>query len=273
MSKAVPITMGSPRSRSVVTETMRVTDAWFPPGAVLERHTHAGAIFGVMVAGSFETRIAGRALACSPSWCWTEPAGEAHENRVEAGGARVLVLELDHGAAPLPATSSERLLGSVNHLHDLGIAADARRALAEAASTDGLTPLVLQSLAVLILARAARIATHSRHHGAVPGWLLRVKDRIHSDFRQNHQLSALAAECSVDPVTLARGFQRHFGKTPGEYARAARLDWALQQLVATGEPISMIALRAGFSDQSHFTRACSARVGMSPAAYRKAVRQ
>ena len=56
---SVPVTMGSPRFRSLDTEAFSITDAWFPPGEVLHAHTHARGIFATMVEGSFDTTIAG----------------------------------------------------------------------------------------------------------------------------------------------------------------------------------------------------------------------
>src|SRR5687767_15386369 len=54
------VTMGSPSFCRVQAATVEVTSAWFPPNARLEAHTHAQAVFGVMLEGSFRTRILGR---------------------------------------------------------------------------------------------------------------------------------------------------------------------------------------------------------------------
>src|SRR5215208_1288836 len=36
----VPVTMGSPRFKTRETDSFRVVEAWFPPGAVLDAHSH-----------------------------------------------------------------------------------------------------------------------------------------------------------------------------------------------------------------------------------------
>jgi hypothetical protein len=59
----VPVTMGSPRFRTAATTGCTVTDAWFPPDAVLEPHTHERTIFAVMLDGSFDSAIGRRRLA------------------------------------------------------------------------------------------------------------------------------------------------------------------------------------------------------------------
>ena len=272
-SRSVPITLGTSRSSSLATPTARVTEAWFPPGAALDVHTHERPILAITLAGSLGTRIRARHLACGRSWAWTEPAGEAHANQVESGGARVLVIEVASDQHSVPSAVRTLLLDDITLQRDLHIAIDAQRAMAEVRRRDDLSASVVESLALLILARAARVMSKQRFHATMSPWLLRAREFLHEQFRRSVPLAALAHEVGVDPVTLSRQFRREFGMTPGEYVRARRVDWCLEQLAITRESISTIAHRAGFSDQSHFTRACTARVGMPPAAYRRAVRR
>lgn len=250
-----------------------MTDAWFPPGAVLEMHAHEWPILAITLGGSLATRIRSRHLACMQSWAWSEPAGEAHANEVQAGGARVLVMEVAPDHDTLARAVHSRLLDNITLQRDLNIAADARRALAEIHHGDELSGMVLDSLSLLILSRAARITSRRRFHAAKPLWLLRARDFLHEHFRRNVSLGEVSREVGVDPVTLTRQFKRAFGATPGEYARTCRIDWCLEQLLVTNDPISTIAHRAGFADQSHFTRACAERVGLPPATYRRAARR
>jgi AraC-like DNA-binding protein len=50
------------------------------------------------------------------------------------------------------------------------------------------------------------------------------------------------------------------------------VEQAARELAETDEPLSEIALRAGFYDQSHFSNVFRRVLGVSPAAYRAAVR-
>jgi AraC family transcriptional regulator len=271
MSRSAPITLGSPRSSSLSTPVARLTEVWFPPGAVLDLHRHERPILAIMLAGSMDTHIGARQLACMPSCAWTEPAGEEHVNHIESGGARVFVVEVAPDNGMVPGAVHARLLEDITLQHDPHLALDAYRALAEVRRRDELSAAVLDSLALLLLTRAARLIKKQRFHATMPAWLLGARDFLHAHFRDTVSLTALAHEVGVDAVTLTRQFRRAFGMTPGEYARARRVDWCLEQLVTTRESISSIAHRAGFADQSHLTRACTARVGMPPAAYRRAV--
>jgi AraC family transcriptional regulator len=124
-----------------------------------------------------------------------------------------------------------------------------------------------------MMAVASRVSHARARARGLPPWLERAREMIHAHFRGSIQLVEIAVAVGVTPWHLARTFRRHFGQSIGEYARALRLNWALDQLVRTETPISKIAVIAGFSDQSHFTRACAGAIGMTPADYRRTSRQ
>jgi AraC family transcriptional regulator len=72
----------------------------------------------------------------------------------------------------------------------------------------------------------------------------------------------------VDPATLARGFRRAFDCTVGDRIRRLRVEHATRALTETTDPLSLIALNAGFYDQPHFTNVFRRYMGMTPAEYR-----
>jgi AraC family transcriptional regulator len=79
----------------------------------------------------------------------------------------------------------------------------------------------------------------------------------------------LAASVGVHPTRLAHEFRRRLGASPGEYARQLRLAWAADRLRENDSGIAEIAIRAGFCDQSHFSRTFRRQFGMAPAAWRQ----
>lgn len=265
--RSVPVSMGSPRSRSTEVGGLLLTHVWFPAGAVLASHVHERAVMGTMVRGSFDLRICGRTRDCSADTVLIEPGGERHENRIGSAGAEVVVVQ--------PAPERElplecrRLLDRPGHFRDARIAGLARRMTGEFEQRDDLGRLSLEGLALEMLALAGGRERADRLNGSPPPWLARVCEVIHDRFLDGLTIEALAREAGVHPAHLTRVFRRHRGASLGSYIRSLRLDWAAVRLRGTEEPLARIALRAGFADQSHFTRAFRRRTGTTPARYRE----
>ena len=269
---SVPVTMGSPRFRTLATTGCTVTDAWFPPGAVLEPHTHDRTIFAVMLDGSFDSAIAHRRLECTPTTVWTEPREERHANYIGRAGAHVLVVQPDSARADLFARFA-RLTDEVHHLRHAGIAADARRVVAEMDVGDSLTPLAIDALILTMMTAATRSARRTTHTRALPPWLGRAQEMLHARFRDGVHLAEVATAVGVQPSHLAHAFRRHFRTTVGAYVRSLRLDWALEQIARSNLSLAEIAAAAGYSDQSHLTRDCRRIAGVSPGEHRRVVQQ
>jgi hypothetical protein len=68
-------------------------------------------------------------------------------------------------------------------------------------------------------------------------------------------------------ATSPRAFRQRFGVTVCQYARNLGLEWAASQL-ASESPLAEIAVKAGFADQSHFTREFRRHFGVTPGRYR-----
>lgn len=125
----------------------------------------------------------------------------------------------------------------------------------------------------LLLALLGRMAGSRARAGmeiprAPPGWLERVRERIHDELTGRYTLDDLARTASVHRVHLARAFRKHYGCTVGAYRRQRRVEAACRELVAGRAPLGRIALRVGFSDQSHFTNTFRRLVGTTPGAFR-----
>ncbi len=267
----VPITIGSRGARATDTGLCQITEAWFSAGSVLHPHRHDRHILAVMLDGGFETHIVRRRLDCAGGTVWTEPCGEPHANHVGSAGAHVLVVQPAPDAAELAPFLP--LLDSVWTSLDPMVTSDARRLAAELAHPDTLSPLAMDALVALMCSRAARLRTAAESRHVRPAWLHRARDYVHACFREGPTLRDVARESGVPAWRLAREFRRHFRASIGEYARALRLNWALERLGATDAPLAEIALGAGFADQSHLTRECRSATGLPPLGYRRRVRE
>jgi AraC family transcriptional regulator len=77
-------------------------------------------------------------------------------------------------------------------------------------------------------------------------------------------LEHAAALAALSRFHFSRVFQRVFGIGPAELQRRWRIEQALRELAAGGQPVWSAAQRAGFARSSSFARACRRRYAATP---------
>jgi AraC family transcriptional regulator len=265
-----PVSMGSPRFTTVEVGAFQITRARFPAGLVLPAHVHERACVATTMSGAWSSVLDRRARDCRTSTLLVEPAGERHSNHFESP-ADVLVIQPDTGRGELLQPCLP-LVGAVHCFRDGGVGLLARRLSAELTARDRLAPLVIEGLALELIATAARGAQARLEPTASPAWVRRARERLRDAPADGVSIAAIAAEAGVHPVHLARMFRACYGTSPGSYARRVRLDRAAERLAATDVPLAEVATDAGFADQSHFTRAFRRHTGLPPGRYRRRMR-
>jgi AraC family transcriptional regulator len=106
-----------------------------------------------------------------------------------------------------------------------------------------------------------------------PRWLSVVEEAIEASVAEPPTVAELAALAGVHASHLLRTFRRHHGTTVANYARRRRIERARAEMAKSTRTLSMIALDAGFSDQSHFTRVFRAAFGETPGQYARSLRR
>jgi AraC family transcriptional regulator len=263
----VPVAEGSRAAVTVEAGQFLVTYARFPAGGDIPRHTHDRACVPVMLDGSFDLTFPGRpTIECVAGTTAVEPVGDCHCNRMGTKGARVLVVQ---PAASLAESHAglRALLDGIRALRRPDLHILGRRMAAELAHPDAFTQMALEGMALEVLSRAAR-STHRARGATTPAWLRRAESMLRERFSERLTATEVARNCGVHPAHLSRAFRTWFGLSIGEFVRACRLDWAASQLRDTRAPIADIAVRAGFADQSHFTRRFRERMGATPGEWR-----
>jgi AraC family transcriptional regulator len=268
----VPVTMGSPRFHTRELGSFRVVEAWFPPHAVPEPHTHDRSIFATMLYGGFDTRIGSRSLQCDAGSSWTEPNAERHANYVGRAGAHVLVIQPDHRDGELFEPLS-RLLDEVCFLEHPAMACAAPHILGALRAPGDASGLAIETDVLALMSAAAGIRHRDGNGHRIPAWLKRVREILHDEWRTAPSLARLASVAGVHPCHLAHVFKDVVGESVGSYVQRLRIVWAMGEVVNTKRPISQIAIEAGFWDQSHFTRQCTRLARVTPALLRQRLRQ
>jgi AraC family transcriptional regulator len=221
------------------------------------RHAHRLAYFSWLASGGYRERDGGSDIDFRSREGRLYPADYRHADEIGPSGARFLCVEIDDPGLILSgptfcAASSEasRLAASLR---------------LEMRRDDAPSALVLEGLALQLVGSIARFPLDRR----LPRWLARVDERLREEDRDPARIADLAAEAGVHPAHLARSYRKHFHRTIGEALRLRRVEKA-RRLLDAGEPLSAAAADAGFSDQSHMSRAFRAFFGTSPGEYRRA---
>jgi AraC family transcriptional regulator len=215
--------------------------------------------------GGYQVDWGSTRLTCGPASLIFLPPGQAYGAHISHEGSHCLTVAVD-----------PEMLSDGDTVLDVERLTTARRAAPhwlafqlrrEIEVADDLSPTsVAHTLVALLTELTERPGLEAR--STPPPWLDRVQEQIHDEFRRHHTLESLAREAGVHHVHLAREFRRRFGCTVGHYIRQRRVEFGCYRLTASLDPLSEIALDAGFADQSHFTNTFHQLVGLSPAVFR-----
>lgn len=263
---AMPSKAGGWPPRQVRVPGFVLTAGFHPAGSALPRHTHDDPTICYVLAGGFVESSGGREADCPPETLKLMPAGEPHANRFGASETRGLRIDVDRSRfADHPAV--HRLLDERRLLHGGAGGRIARRLAGELAVSDETGPVAVEGLVLELVAELARTP---RGGPAVhpPRWLLAADDLVRERYLTPPTVTEIARTVGVHPATLARAWRLRFGCSIGERIRGLRVEHAARRLVETADPLSAIAVAAGFYDQSHFTNVFRRHLGVTPASYR-----
>lgn len=241
-----------------------LTETAFPPRLVIPAHTHENAFFCLVVRGVSTSMVEKRTRRCDASILTFHPPREPHSNTWDDDGA-CLTLELEASRHADLIERSVRLDQSAEFV-ETGTVALAFRLLNELREPDELSSLAIEGLALELLAACARHRLR-RPLRAAPPWLGHARQLLRERFTQSLSLAEIAGAVGVHPSHLARSFRRHHDCSIGDFVRGLRVNFACRAIATSEMPLAQIALTAGFTDQSHFTRTFKRLMGITPAAY------
>ena len=252
------------KSRAVTEFTL--TETTYAPNLELPKHSHDRAYFCLVLQGTYTEAYGNKTRLCQPASLIFHPPDEIHSDRFYGAGGRCFNVQInprwlervrEHSAALDRSTDFQG--GEIAHL--------AVKLYREFRAIDEASPLAIEGLTLEILAEASRRSARSSDRRP-PHWLVQARELLRERFSEHLPLTAIAASVGVHPVHLAREFRKHYHLTIGEYVRQLRIEFACCELSESTTPLIEVALAAGFSHQSHFSRTFKRLTGLSPAEYR-----
>ena len=255
----------SPVEARLRTDDVLLTALRQPCSRKIPRHEHELAYITVVLGGEYREGDNGKLDDLPPFSASFNPTGVRHASVIGPAGVSFFTVELRDGLS--------RQLGlSLPQQKALDCGAGAMLwpglRLYSAFKTQTADPLVLESHVLELL---GAITGASCDEKSAPRWLVRVKERMHEEFRENLRMRDLAEDAGVHPVHLARTFRAQEGRTPGDYLQRLRVRAACPLLRDLDYPLAIIAGECGFADQSHFTRVFRKFTQSTPAQFRRAI--
>jgi len=107
---------------------------------------------------------------------------------------------------------------------------------------------------------------------ALPANILRAIKFIETNSSASLNLEAIAQEACLSKFHFSRLFKSHVGISPKQFVLTLRINRALTMLRNPDLNISTVALQAGFNELGEFTRQFRRLIGLTPSAFRDAVK-
>lgn len=253
-------------TQSVTQPGLEIRRQLYGAGTWLSWHDHQAPEFCLMLRGQFTETLQREVFNYQEFGVSFKPGGIHHQVQAGRHGADCLVVSLRCDGEPRDFP----LPGEPSLVYHPRIAMIGVALLGELTAPDDSSPLVVEGLTRAIAGTFG--ARNHRRRDPKARWLQRAVARMEDQLGSAVSLRELAGQAGVSPSCLSQGFRRELGCTPGEYLRKARIRRATELLLHTTMALSEVALRAGFCDQSHFTRSFRRIAGVTPAALRRSLR-
>ncbi|WP_310570757.1 AraC family transcriptional regulator [Gemmatimonas sp.] len=241
----------------------------FAPELVIPCHVHAEHVVSLVLDGDGIEEVGSRVRPLSAQDLLLTPAYAPHGYRFSRGG-RWFNMQLTSEWLARVADGAPTLLETAQIIHSRTAAAWAARVRTEVRARDAVSSLAIDGAMALMIADIARSRVDSAR--TRPRWLRGVEEALEASVASPPSMDELAALAGVHPTHLLRTFRRFHGATISNYVRERRIQRARIEVAKADRPLSAIALDAGFSDQSHFTRVFHQAFGETPGRYARSLR-
>jgi AraC-like DNA-binding protein len=255
--------------RAQAFEGVTVAENTYAAGQRVASHVHDAPLLSLVLQGNATEEIGNHTRELGAQTLIYTPSYAMHGHRYLTPGRWLNIqfstrwfARVGAGEVALPAASQI--------LRDGAALTWAARLGAELREPDRVSQFAIEGALLLLVTDLSRLPVPGERRR--PRWLQSVEDAIEAAGADTPSVTELAAVAGVHASHLLRTFRRHHGTTVATYVRRRRIERARTEVVKGERPLSMIALDAGFSDQSHFTRVFRQAFGETPARYARSMR-
>jgi AraC family transcriptional regulator len=237
----------------------------YEPNLRMPSHPHEQGRISMVIDGTYTEIYRRRSRFAKPSLIVFHPPGERHSVTFHSKATKIFSVNIKntwlqniHEYSRILDDPREEIGGLLNIL--------AARLYREFQLMDQFSGLVIEGLMLEMTAEISRMADMKEPNA--PRWLEHIRESFHDQPSENVEIKDIAQQAGVHPIHLSRLFRKFYKSTIGEYNRRLRVDLACDEISTTEIPLSEIALKYGFYDQSHFTNTFKRLTGVTPAQYR-----
>jgi len=248
---------------------LAIHEGSFEAGVDIPVHVHDAPVISLILRGVASEQISAGSQTIEPQDLILTPAFAPHGYRFRESGKWVNMQFSDEWLARL--SDGHHLAFQASHIiRSHAAVAWANRVHLEIHENDHVSTLAIDGAMMLMMAELVR----AQIDGAKirPRWLRRVEEALDASIASPPSVEELATLAGVHPTHLLRTFRRYQGATISNYVRQRRIQRARVEVAQAKRPLAVIALDAGFADQSHFTRVFKQTFGETPGQYARALR-
>jgi len=254
--------------RTIEAAGLRLSELVYPPNFKTPKHSHEVHHISIRLRGNSIQTYGNKSITRLPSSTEFYCPGDIYSNHYLVPEVRSLNIDFLPG---YNISSFRNWFGTANRsfvVNDPALRCLFPKLYSEFRQPDELSALAIEGLVMALVAWLLR-GNVGNPVGKPPLWLQQAEDLIRGRYAEHLTLADISGAVGIHPIYLARQFRRFHKCSIGEYVRQLRIEFAMEQISKTNRPSSDLALAAGFSDQSHFSRTFRKLTGFTPSQFQK----
>jgi AraC family transcriptional regulator len=256
--------------RAHAIEGVHIAENSYASGMTVAAHVHDSPLLSLVLQGHATEEIGGRSRELATQNLLYTPSFETHAHRFLTAG-RWLNIQFSARWFDRVGAEAGNLPRASQLLQGGTMVSWASRLGAEIREPDAVSSFAIEGALLLLLTDLSRLPVFGERRR--PRWFKVVEDAIQASVAAPPSVNELAALAGVHASHLLRTFRHHHGCTMATYIRRQRVERARAAIADSRRPLSMIALDAGFADQSHLTRVFRQAYGETPGQYARSLRR